>query len=202
MAGGRGWTAGATLAVALLALAPSAALADAPQTEPPAPNAPSSPPTVSGTPLDGETLTGDDGDWGPFPPPFSYEWFRCDDAAGTVCDDDPVAGRTAKTYLLGPADVGRRLKIRVRGAGLLGGYREVDSQPSAVIQAIPPTNTALPAISGTPRAGRTLSTTDGDWQGTSPLSFTYQWRRCDSVSCTNIGGATGSSYTATRTDMA
>jgi acid phosphatase type 7 len=67
----------------------------------------------------------------------------------------------------------------------------------AAIQTSPPTNTALPTISGITEKGRLLSASPGTWTGTLPLNFAYQWQRCDSTGagCANIAAATTSSYT-------
>ena len=67
----------------------------------------------------------------------------------------------------------------------------------------PPVNTSLPALSGSAQAGKTLSTTNGSWSGTTPMTFAYQWRRCDAAgaSCTSISGAVGSSYTLGTSDV-
>jgi HYR domain len=66
-----------------------------------------------------------------------------------------------------------------------------------------PLNTGLPVISGTPQGGRTLTTTNGTWEGSPPTSYTYQWEDCNSsgVSCTNIVGATANEYTLTEADL-
>ena len=61
---------------------------------------------------------------------------------------------------------------------------------------IPPTNTINPLISGTNVVGNTLSTTNGTWSGTAPITYTYQWRRNGS----NIVGATASTYTLVQAD--
>jgi hypothetical protein len=67
---------------------------------------------------------------------------------------------------------------------------------------LPPTNTALPAIGGTTTQGRTLSVSNGTWTG-SPTSFARQWRRCNAAgsSCSNIAGATASSYVLRAADV-
>jgi hypothetical protein len=57
-----------------------------------------------------------------------------------------------------------------------------------------PSSTSLPAISGTALQGQTLSASNGSWSGTTPLTYAYQWQRCNSSggSCAAVGGATGS----------
>ena len=67
----------------------------------------------------------------------------------------------------------------------------------------PPANTVKPALSGTAKDGQALSTTDGTWSGTVPITFSYQWLRCDPVTwvCPVIAGAQASSYTLTSADV-
>lgn len=67
----------------------------------------------------------------------------------------------------------------------------------------PPVNTAPPALSGTAQVGQSLSTTNGSWSGTTPMTYAYQWRRCDSAggSCSSISGATASSYALGSADV-
>ena len=47
-----------------------------------------------------------------------------------------------------------------------------------------------------------LTTTNGTWSGTTPLSFSYQWRRCDKNggACANISGANDNTYKLTAPD--
>lgn len=61
---------------------------------------------------------------------------------------------------------------------------------------VAPMNTVPPAISGTLAVGQTLTTTDGTWMGTAPITYAYQWKR-DGI---NIGGATNSTYVLTASD--
>jgi hypothetical protein len=42
-----------------------------------------------------------------------------------------------------------------------------------------PANTAAPTITGTTAAGRSLTADVGTWTGTAPLTYAYQWQRCD-----------------------
>src|SRR5436309_428613 len=68
---------------------------------------------------------------------------------------------------------------------------------------IPPVNTSFPTVSGGAAVGQVLSGGSGTWSGTQPISFAYQWQRCDTggANCLGISGATGQTYTATSTDV-
>src|SRR5919198_4237356 len=74
---------------------------------------------------------------------------------------------------------------------------------SAAAATTAPRNTVLPSISGTARQGEQLSADQGTWSGTQPMTFAYQWRRCDAngANCTNIAGATSKTYTLTAADV-
>jgi hypothetical protein len=65
-----------------------------------------------------------------------------------------------------------------------------------------PANTAKPAISGTEKAGSTLTASNGTWSN-SPTSYGYQWRRCatDGTACVDIVGATSQTHVLTASDV-
>jgi hypothetical protein len=65
-----------------------------------------------------------------------------------------------------------------------------------------PTNTSVPAISGLPEQGQTLSEQHGTWAGVVG-SYAYQWQQCDSQGngCAGIPGAIGQTYTPKATDV-
>ena len=69
--------------------------------------------------------------------------------------------------------------------------------------ASPPVNSSLPTIAGTDQQGHTLTASNGSWGGTAPITFTYQWQRCDSSgsSCGAIGGAKSQNYVASSGDV-
>jgi hypothetical protein len=60
----------------------------------------------------------------------------------------------------------------------------------------PPAAVASPIVTGVARAGRVLHTNQGTWSGTLPLSYTFQWQRCDASGsdCSDISGATGANH--------
>jgi len=67
-----------------------------------------------------------------------------------------------------------------------------------------PANTENPSIVGTAQDGQLLAAKDGEWSGTNPITFTYQWQRCDvnGNACGNLAGATGKIYRAATGDVA
>lgn len=64
-------------------------------------------------------------------------------------------------------------------------------------------NVTPPVLSGIFREGRTVTTSNGTWTSDDPLSFAYQWRRCDAAgaNCVDIVGATSNSYTIVQADV-
>jgi hypothetical protein len=153
------------------------------------------PPAISGTPEQGQTLTASAGSWSGMHPSFTYQWQRCDEA-GQACV--AIAGATSATYLLGQGDVGRTLRIRVTATTVARSVAAM-SAASAVVSsdgALAPSNMAAPSISGALQAGETLSANVGSWSGTQPLSYSYQWQSCNEAGgeCQDIEGATGGEY--------
>jgi hypothetical protein len=62
--------------------------------------------------------------------------------------------------------------------------------------ASPPVNTSAPTISGTTTVGQTLTADVGKWNGATPITYTYAWRRCDTNgnSCSTISGSNSKTY--------
>ena len=72
--------------------------------------------------------------------------------------------------------------------------------PPAILQGSPPVTPPAPL-----QDGETIDATQGTWasSGSSAITYAYQWLRCNNFggSCSDIGGATGSSYTLTASDV-
>jgi hypothetical protein len=157
-------------------------------------------PTISGTPRDNETLTATTGTWTNNPTSYSFQWQRCDDK-GNDCTD--IQGATKSTYEATSQDVGHRLVVLVTATNADGSASR-HSLPTDVVQAAlsKPSNTSPPTISGTPQDNQTLTAAPGTWSGTTPISFTYSWLRCDANGngCAAIG-ATNQTYRVTSKDV-
>jgi GH25 family lysozyme M1 (1,4-beta-N-acetylmuramidase) len=77
---------------------------------------------------------------------------------------------------------------------------------SVAIQPFPiglPLLSTPPAIVGPPVAGQLLAAVPGFWEGGKPVTFTYQWRRCDAsgAGCADITSATGETYRPVAADV-
>jgi len=157
-------------------------------------DASSAQPAVTGTPMQGKTLTVAAGTWGQATPTaVAYAWSRCN-ANGRICA--PIAGATTATYIPVAADVGHALAALVTAT--FGATTQAAlSVATDPIQAPPPlAATTPPTVSGTPKVGERLTGVTGVWTGTAPISYHYQWYRCDSggAHCASVHGATAATY--------
>jgi hypothetical protein len=163
-------------------------------------------PVIFGAAQSGQLLATDNGTWNGADPtrfPFTYQWLRCD-SAGNNCN---TTVGTSSTYAVAAADVGLRLRLVVTGKNAAGSTASAQSNATAVVTtgaAAPPANTAYPVITlpvghTAPDIGDTLSVSNGTWTGSFPMTFTYQWKKCNSPtgSCFNIVGQTRNTFTVT-----
>jgi hypothetical protein len=157
-------------------------------------------PTISGSAMDGQLLTVGNGTWKGTPPQsYAYQWQSC--ARGGACTD--IAGAEDASYRATTTQIGRKLRALVTATNSLGSAT-VASKPSKPIAAGAPVNIGAPTIAGSLQEGQTLTAGTGEWAGTAPVSFAYQWLRCSITggSCEEIAGAAGSTYTLGVTDLA
>ena len=156
-------------------------------------------PTISGTLVEGETLTEAHGSWTNEPSSYSYQWERCS-ATGDGCE--PIDGATGQTHVLAAVDVGHELVVVETAANAAGPGGPQASSPTAVVRPPVPVNTGAPSISGTARVGSTLTEQHGSWTN-GPSSYSYQWELCAAAGspCRPIAGATQQTYTLGADDL-
>jgi len=155
----------------------------------------SSQPSISGTASTGSTVSANPGTWtGSAPITFQYQWMICG-SNGNACHD--ITGATQQTYQIKDADKGNTLRVRVIASNA-DGSKDATSAPTGSIGAggNAPASTQAPSISGTMTAGSTVTADTGNWSGTTPISYSYQWQICDQNgnACHDITGATQQTY--------
>jgi hypothetical protein len=87
------------------------------------------PPSVTGTAQQGQTLTATPGTSTATDATFGYQWQRCD-AAGANCADLP--GATTSTYAVTPVDVGATLRVVVKATNRFGSAPATSAQTAVV----------------------------------------------------------------------
>ncbi len=151
-------------------------------------------PAITGTIKIGSTLTVTTGTWSNTPTAYSYQWQKSSDGISWV----NLSGEIASTY--SPTFDVANLQIRVSvGAG---NTVETATVTTATVSGfLPPQATAIPAITGTPTVGQTLTSSTGTWPGTTD-NYVYQWQRSSDsgVTWTNIASATASTYVLVAAD--
>src|SRR5262249_42321698 len=160
------------------------------------------PPTITGIPQQGQTLTAHNGSWTNSPTSFSHQWLQCD-ALGEGCL--PIFGSTGQTYVLTSGDVGHTIRVEetASNAGGSGGAAISNATAPVLARVVPPapTNILPPTITGTSQQGQTLAEVHGAWTG-EPTSYAYQWLQCDASgnSCLPIEKATAQTYVPVQLD--
>ena len=158
-------------------------------------------PSITGSPQDGQLLGVTPGSWtGNGTITLSYQWLRCDNAGGNCATIDFA---TATTYRAAPADEGHAIRVRETATDDIG-TASADSTATAPIAPGSPVNLTPASLFGTARDGSSLTAANGTWAGSPPITFGYQWQRCDTIAdCANIAGvnATLQSYQLTSADV-
>jgi hypothetical protein len=184
--------------LALVTLSVTSAVSKTPPGQSPPTN--TAAPSISGTPAVGSTLQASTGSWQGRSIAYSFQWQRC--SSGSCAG---ISGGTGSSYLVGSADIGDTLRVAVTAKNKFGSTVATSAQ-TAVVATLSSgstsyTNTGLPAISGTPQAGQTLTVSNGSWSPTS-ASFQYAWKRCQNGSCAlSPTSASRASYAVQSSDV-
>jgi hypothetical protein len=121
---------------------------------------PLNPPTITGNPVVGTTLTTDNGTWAtsgfhityPQPTSFAYQWYRCTskDQNGQYCypgKEIAIGGATGKTYTLTKDDAGGWVSVTVYGKAKSGtGINEALAYGPITGSGTPPPTTGAPTV--------------------------------------------------------
>jgi len=165
-----------------------------------------SPPSISGAAIEGQTLHGDRGTWTGKGLTYKHEWLRCkasaiNDSSSASCT--PIGGATGTSYLVTSKDLGFRLRFRV-SASDKAGTGQATSEATSVVstEGGKPASSSQPSISGTATVGQTLTGSRGSWVGDEPITYSYQWLRCDTEgnACKAIQGTNKTSYVLVNAD--
>jgi hypothetical protein len=160
-------------------------------------------PTVSGTAQVGQPITDtSNGSWsGNTDWNFLYQWQDCD-GSGNNCAS--IANATGTTYTPSWSELGDTVRLTNELCNPYSGCGFGYSAPTNAVSGYYPINTVAPVVSGNPVQGSILTVTNpGTWIDTTSVSTPlYQWQDCNSVdaNCTNITGATSSTYTIASSD--
>jgi hypothetical protein len=154
------------------------------------------PPTLTGVPVQKQSLSASQGSWTQLPTAYAYQWLRCA-ANAKRCKTIPKA--TSAKYVAVAADGGHALEVRVSAKNSRGTTRAV-SKPTRTVVGVPASRKA-PHVTGRARIGRRLTAGRGSWSGP-PKTYRLQWFRCDARgrSCVLIAGATHPKYRLTKHD--
>ena len=163
----------------------------------PKPNSePTGLPAITGTPQVGQTLTADtsaidDAD-GLTNATFEYQW---------IANDTEIEDASDSSYLLTSSEQGQTIQVRVTFTDDAGNAESLTSAATVAVAPKPNSEpTGLPAITGPPQVGQTLTADTSpidDEDGLTNATFEYQWIAGGS----DIDGATGSSYLLTSSDQ-
>jgi hypothetical protein len=92
------------------------------------------PPTISGSVVEGQTLSESHGSWSNSPTSYTYQWQRCD-VGGNNCQ--AITGATAQSYILTAADVGSTIRVQETASNGEGASTPEVSASTAVVQVAP-----------------------------------------------------------------
>ena len=153
-------------------------------------------PAINGIPQVGETLTADtspiDDEDGLTNATFEYQW---------IAGGSDIGGATGSSYLLTSSEQGQTIQVKVNFTDDAGNAESLTSAATVAVAPKPNAEpTGLPAITGPPQVGQTLTADTSpidDEDGLTNATFEYQWIAGGS----DIDGATGSSYLLTSSDQ-
>ena len=160
-------------------------------------------PRVTGTPRVGAVLRTTRGQWtGTQPISYEFRWYRCQGAgAPDASNCQRISNAGDNTYVLRQADAGFRIRSQVVASNA-DGSATATSNPTSPVQSARPANTTEPSISGNAVVGQRLTANRGEWVGNPPITYAFQWLRCNAAGddCAEIPGANDNTYLVAQAD--
>lgn len=141
-------------------------------------------PAITGTVKVDATVKATAGTWSPGATTVKYQW-RANGVA--------IKGATGSSYRITAAQAGKRLSVTVTASRAGNTTATATSAATAAVAMGPAAkNTRKPTVSGTPKAGRTVTAAVGTWSPAA-TSYRYEWR----LNGKAVKGATGRSFKLT-----
>ncbi len=156
-------------------------------------------PSITGAPIVGKELTGARGAWTGSGITYAYQWIRCDNS-----DCKAISGATGTHRTLTSSDLGTQLRFDVTASNADGKSTATSPKTAVVTDGSGvPASSSPPVVAGNATVGTTLSTSTGVWVGDQPITYSYQWTRCDKNgnACKTIGNETSSDYKVVQKDV-
>ena len=123
------------------------------------------------------------------------QWQICSTAIS--CSDIPAA--TSPTYAATSTDVGKTIRVKIIAPYSQKNIEVFSNQTPIIKKAY--TNVFPPTLLSYADIGDKIDIFKGYWEGLATSNISYVWQRCKSAtSCTNIPGATNSTYTPSSSD--
>ena len=123
------------------------------------------------------------------------QWQICSTAIS--CSD--IASATSPTYTASSADVGKTIRVKIIAPYSQKNVEAFSNQTPIIKKAY--TNVFPPTLLSYADIGDKIDIFKGYWEGLATPNISYVWQRCKSAtSCTNIPGATKSTYTPSSSD--
>jgi hypothetical protein len=148
-------------------------------------------PTIPSSGHPNDVVTCNPGSWTDSPT-FAYSWTQ---------DGAVIASQVAQTFTLHDADVGHQIRCVVVAHNAGGDSTPATSNSLSVTATAPatvaPSNTTLPSIPSSVKAGDNVTCNPGAWSGSPTPTLSFQWLRAGS----SIAGATGQTYTPVAADV-
>ena len=117
-----------------------------------------SPPTIKGTPQEGQTLSGDRGTWTGSPSDYNDFWVRCDKTGGSCSNISGANNRNA--YVLKSVDVGNTIRFKVQATNAAGSTFASSVPTAVVVSATKPPPPPPPTTGGCPSGTGTINVTN------------------------------------------